>query len=66
MTRLAILRVLSREGALTSVDEQQGIHRREVLAIVGALADTHANTLRILQILEEDGEDDEEPEEVDP
>lgn len=61
----AVLRRLLRAGTLRSVDEPQGIYRGEVLAIMGALADTHANTLRILQILEEDGEDDEEPEEVD-
>jgi hypothetical protein len=59
------LRRLVHVGTLGLVDEPQGIYRGEVLAIMGALADTHANTLRILQILEEDGEDDEEPEEVD-
>jgi hypothetical protein len=66
MTHLVVLRRSSETGTLGSMDEPQGIYRGEVLAIMGALADTHANTLRILQLLEEDSEDDEEPEEMDP
>jgi hypothetical protein len=47
------------------MDEPQGIYRGEVFAIMGALADIYADTSAILRILEENGEDDEEPEEVD-
>ena len=46
------------------VDEEQGIYRGEVLAIMIALADIHANTRAILAILDSDEEDD-EAEEVD-
>jgi hypothetical protein len=43
------------------VDEEQGIYRGEVLAIMGALADIQADTQAILAILDE-GEDDEDDE----
>jgi hypothetical protein len=46
------------------VDEEQGIYRGEVAAIMGALADIHVDTGRILQLLG-DGEDGDEPEEMD-
>jgi hypothetical protein len=44
------------------VDEEQGIYREEVLLMMGALADIYANTGRILAILgdEEDGDEEEE------
>jgi hypothetical protein len=44
MTHFAVLRRLSGEGTLTSMDEAQGIYRGEVLALMGALAD-HTRTL---------------------
>jgi hypothetical protein len=46
------------------VDEEQGIYRGEVLAIMIALADINASTRAILAILGDD-EDDGEEEEVD-
>jgi len=48
---------------LSVIDEPQGIYRGEVLAIMGA--DIYANTQGILALLNEDGEDDEESEEMD-
>ena len=42
------------------MDEEQGIYRGEVLAIMIALADVHANTRAILAILGDDEDDDEE------
>jgi hypothetical protein len=43
------------------VDEEHGIHRGEVLTIMGALADISADTLQILVIPRgEEGDDDEE------
>jgi hypothetical protein len=44
------------------VDEEQGIYRGEVLAMMGALADVHAQTGEILAILrgEEEGDEEEE------
>ena len=50
---------------MSVIDEPQGIYRGEVLAIMGALADIYANTQGILALLNEDGEDDEESEEMD-
>ena len=47
------------------MDEQAGIYRGEVVAIMGALADIYADTSRILDILENDGEDSGEAEEMD-
>ena len=46
------------------MDEEQGIYRGEVMAMMGALADIQTDTGRILAILEDEEEDDEE-EEVD-
>jgi hypothetical protein len=46
------------------VDEESGIYRGEVLAIMGALADISSDTRDILAILRGD-DDDEEPEEMD-
>jgi hypothetical protein len=40
------------------VDEENGIYRGEVMAIMGALADISSDTMRILAILR--GEDDDE------
>jgi hypothetical protein len=43
------------------VNEEQGIYRGEVIAMIGALADIYADTGRILSILEEgDGDEEEE------
>ena len=44
------------------VDEEQGIYRDEVRAMMGALADIYVDTGRILAILgdEEDGDEEEE------
>lgn len=47
------------------MEEARGIYRGEVLAILGALADIYTDTSRILQVLGEDDEDDDEPEEMD-
>jgi hypothetical protein len=41
-----------------------GIYRGEVLVIRGALADIYADTSRILDILKENDEDDDEAEEA--
>jgi hypothetical protein len=46
------------------MDEEPGIYRGEVLAIMGALADISSDTNSILAILHGE-DDDEEPEEVD-
>jgi hypothetical protein len=44
------------------VDEEQGIYRGEVLAMMGALANVQTDTREILAILrgEEDGDEEEE------
>lgn len=47
------------------MQERQGIYRGEVLAMMGALADIYAGTSRILELLGDDEEDDDEAEEVD-
>jgi hypothetical protein len=46
------------------VDEERGIYRGEVLAMMGALADIQTDTGEILTILRDEEEGDEE-EEVD-
>lgn len=46
------------------VDEEQGIYRGEVMAMMGALADIRTETVEILAILRDEEEGDEE-EEVD-
>jgi hypothetical protein len=40
--------------------EEMGIYRGEVVALMGAVADVILNTDRILELLEGDGEEDEE------
>ena len=50
-------------GTLSRLDEDQGIYRLEVLAIMGALADLHVNVETILGYFE--GEEDDEAEEED-
>ncbi len=50
-------------GTLKPVDDEQGIYRVEVLAIIGALADLHVNMETILGYFE--GDDDDEAEEED-
>jgi hypothetical protein len=64
MPGTVILRASHVHGTLACMDEPQGIYRGEVIAIMGALADINAHTLRILEVLGD--EDDEEPEEADP
>jgi hypothetical protein len=46
------------------VEEAEGIYRGEVLAMMGALADTYTDTSRILAILDPE-EDDGETQEMD-
>ena len=43
------------------MDDEQGIYRGEVLAMMGAIADIDVNVRQILRILE--GDEDEEEEE---
>jgi hypothetical protein len=52
----------SRQGHAVRVDEEQGIYRGEVLAMMGALADIQVETRAIFQLLmgEEDGDEEEE------
>ena len=47
------------------VDEEEGIYRGEVMAILGALADISSDTLRILAILRGEDEEDDGDEELD-
>ena len=48
------------------MEEEQGIYRDEVQAIIGGLADISSDTLRILAILRgEDDDEEERNEEVD-
>jgi hypothetical protein len=47
------------------VNEEQGIYRGEVLAIMGALADIVVDTRKIRAILESYDEDGDEEEETD-
>jgi len=65
MARLVILPTRLPPGSLGWVDEPQGIYRGEVLAIMGALGDIYAATYRILELLEDEGEEGDEAEEVD-
>ena len=46
------------------MDDEQGIYRVEVLAIIGALADLTVNVETILRYFE--GDDEDEAEEEDP
>ena len=48
------------------MDEPAGIYRGEVMAIMGALADIRFAAERILELLEDEGEDDETAPELDP
>ena len=50
--------------SLQAVDEELGIYRGEVLAMMGALADIYTDTTEILAILRGYDEDN-EPEEMD-
>jgi hypothetical protein len=47
------------------VDEEQGIYRGEVLAIMGAIADISADVKRIRVVLGDEEDDDGEAEEAD-
>lgn len=47
------------------VDDEQGIYRVDVLAIIGALADLTVNVETILGYFEEDDEDETEEEDPD-
>ena len=42
------------------MDEEQGIYRGEVIEMMGALADIYVDTGRILTILGDEEDDDEE------
>lgn len=53
------------DGQAFAMEEPRGIYRGEVLAMMGALADIYAGTSRILELLGDDEEDDDEAEEVD-
>ena len=57
-----ILRRSEGTGILAGMDEEQGIYRGEVIAMMGALADIQSDTRMILGILgyEEDGDEEEE------
>ena len=48
------------------MDEEAGIYRGEVLAIMGALADVSADTTEILAILRGYDVEDDEEEEMEP
>jgi hypothetical protein len=48
------------------MDEEQGIYRGEVQAILGGWADISHDTLRILAILRGEDEEENEEEEDDP
>jgi hypothetical protein len=48
------------------VDDEQGIYRIEVLAIMGALADLNVNVETILGYIEGDDDDEAEEEDRDP
>jgi hypothetical protein len=50
------------EGTLLHVDEEQGIYRGEVMAIMGALADLQVDARAILAMLTSEEDDDEEEE----
>ena len=52
-----------RAGHPERVDDEQGIYRVEVLAIMGALADLTVDVTKILRYIE--GDDDDEAEEED-
>ncbi len=47
---------------MASGEEETGIYRGEVLAIMGALSDVYANTEHILTLLRGEDEDEEEEE----
>lgn len=47
------------------MDEEEGIYRGEVMAIMGALADISSDTMRILAILRGDDEEEDDDEEMD-
>ena len=47
------------------MDEEEGIYRGEVMAIMGALADISSDTMQILAILRGDDEEEDKDEEMD-
>ncbi|MEX2613975.1 MAG: hypothetical protein WD380_10390 [Gaiellaceae bacterium] len=47
------------------MDEEDGIYREEVQAIVGGLADISSDTLQILAILRGEDEEEDDDEEMD-
>lgn len=55
-----ILRRTGTAGILVEVDEERGIYRGEVMAIMGALADIQTGTNEILRILSDEADDEEE------
>jgi hypothetical protein len=60
---LDILRRKRGAGTLASLEEEQGIYRDDVQAIIGGLADISSDTLRILAILRGEDEDEEDEDE---
>jgi hypothetical protein len=58
------LQPVSRSGTLKRVDEEQGIYRGEVMAIMIALADLQTDTREILDLLGYHGDDDEAEEDT--
>ena len=53
------LRRSCRHATFGAVDEESGIYRGEVMAMLGALADIYTDTTEIVAILRGYGEDDE-------
>jgi hypothetical protein len=60
VSRPAIWRFGGVLGTLCSVEEESGIYREEVLLMIGALADIATDTRRILAILGDEEDEDEE------
>ena len=64
MSWAAILTASDPGCTLGPVDDEQGIYRVEVLAIMGALADVAVGVRRILGYIEGDDEDEAEEEDL--
>ena len=64
MSWAAILTASDPGGTLGAVDDEPGIYRVEVLAIMGALADVAVGVRRILGYIEGDDEDEAEEEDL--
>ena len=64
MAATAILRPATTPGTLVALDDDQGIYRTEVLAIMGALADLTVDVRAILRYIEGDDDDEAEAEDL--